>query len=223
MNFENKIQIGIGCYTVSEIAHILQLPYTKVDRWLRVYWDGKLGKQFGEQYSWKTDRSRAVSFHTLIEFYIMAGLSEAGVKPKQVLNAHKLLSERYATAFPFAQKKLLEGLKTDGTKIYLTLGEDTLTLDGTDQFNLDLIRLFFKKLDFGSGNVAERFWPMGKKKSVVIDPKRQMGHPVLANQNIYPETLFNLYKGGDNVEFIAYLYELDLKSVKDAIAYSKAA
>jgi uncharacterized protein (DUF433 family) len=223
MNFENKLEIGIGCYTVSEIARILQLDYSKVDRWLRVYWDGKLGDAFGEQYSWKVNESRAVSFHTLIEFYIMAELSEAGVKPKEVLNAHQILSEKYITAFPFAQKDLIEGLKTDGKKVFLTMGEDVLSLDGTNQFNLNLIKLFFKKLEFGSDNLALRFWPIGKKKSVVIDPQRQMGHPVLENNNIYPETIFNLHKGGDSVEFIAYLYELDVKSVKDAIAYSKAA
>lgn len=223
MNFENKIELGIGCYTLSEIAHILNLPYQKVHRWLNVYWDGELGREFNERYSWNVNQSKAVSFHTLIEFYIMAELSEAGVKPKEVLTAHKLLSVKYDTAFPFAQKELLEGIQTDGKKVYLSLGEDTMTLDGTNQLNMSLIKLFFKKLDFGSDQLAMRFWPLGKKKSVVIDPKRQMGHAVLGNHNIYPETIFNLYKGGDSIDFIAYLYELDVKSVRDAIEYSKAA
>lgn len=223
MNFENTFDIGTGCYTASEIAHILQLPYHKVHTWMNKYWDGKLGKEFGEKYSWTVDKSRAVSFHTLVEFYVMMQLSEAGVKPKAVLEAHSYLSKKYNTAFPFAQKKLIQAIDTDGKTIFLNIGDDTLSLDGSHQFNLAIIKEFFKNLEFDGNEMASRFWPMGKDKSVVIDPERKFGHPIINGHNIYPEVLYGMNKAGDSIGFIAAIYELTVKQVEDAIQYCKAA
>lgn len=80
VNFENKLSLGNGIYTIREISRILRLPYGKVHRWLNKYWDGELGKAFEGNYSWRVDKSQAVGFHTLIEFYILVQLAEAGVK-----------------------------------------------------------------------------------------------------------------------------------------------
>ena len=119
MNFENILTIGNGIYTVSDLANILQLPYRKVNRWLSEYWDGKLGKEFKGKYSWRVDNTRAVGFHTLVEFYVMMQFAEAGVKTAQVLKAHSELSKSHNTNFPFAQKEVIENISTDGKKIYL--------------------------------------------------------------------------------------------------------
>ena len=223
MNFENKLDIGTGCYTASEIAHILQVPYHKVHTWMNKYWDGKLGKEFGEKYSWTVDNTRAVSFHTLVEFYVMMQLSEAGVKPKEVLKAHSILSKQFDTAFPFAQKTLLKGMQTDGKTVYLHFEDKILSLDGSQQLNLSLIKAFYKNLEFDGNEMASRFWPMGKNKSIVIDPERKFGHPIINGHNIYPEVLHGMFKAGDSIRFIAAIYEISTKQVKDAIQYCTAA
>jgi hypothetical protein len=108
--FENKLKLGNGIYTTGEIAHILQMPYQKVHTWINKYWDGVLGKAYENQYSWTVEKTKAIGFHTLIEFYVMVLFAEAGVSIKQVLNAHKELSKLYNTPFPFAQKKVLANI-----------------------------------------------------------------------------------------------------------------
>lgn len=223
MKFENKADIGIGIYTTTELSRILRIPYHKLNRWIDRYWDGELGKEFEQNYSWKTENSKAVGFHTLIEFYVFISLSEAGVKTRAVLNAHKELSKIFKTPFPFAHKDVTKNIKTDGKKIFLKAKNSVITLDGSKQLNLDLLDLFFKNLEFDMHNLAIRFWPLGKKKNVVIDPKRKFGHPILDKSNVYPETIYNLYKGKESKDYIAYLYDLDLKQVNDAIEYCRAA
>lgn len=222
LNFENKLALGTGCYTATDIAQILKMPYQKVNRWMVQYWDGKLGKEFGARYSWTVDKSRAVSFHTLIEFYVMMQLSETGVKPKEVLTAHSQLAHQYQTAFPFAQKKLIDSINTDGGKIYLSLGDVTISLDGSNQLNLSIIKAFFKNLDFDSDEIASRFWPMGRESSILIDPARKFGHPIISGHNIYPEVLHNHVKAGDPIAYIALIYEISEKEVQDAIDYCLA-
>jgi uncharacterized protein (DUF433 family) len=222
--FENKPQLGGGIYTIPDIAQILRLPTNKVSRWVRTYWDEKLGKDFDKRYSWNIEQTKAVSFHTLVELYIFHQLHLAGLKPKKVLKAHQMLSERYNTLSPFANAEVLNSLKTDGGRIYLEQDHQTIvTLDDSNQLNFDFIKLFFKLVEFDDDALARRFWPLGKSKSIVCDPERQFGHPVISETNIYPEAIFSLYKAGEPVKFISYLYELSEHQVQDAIDYCMAA
>ncbi len=221
--FENHLQLGNGVFTTQEIAQILRVPYYKVSKWITQYWDGELGKCYEQQYSWSVGNTRAVGFHTLIEFYVMMQFAEAGVKIRKVLNAHKELSVKYQTNFPFAKKEVLDNISTDGLKIYLKINGDTITLDGSKQLNLDFIKVFFKNLDFDNDMLASRFWPMGKEHKVVCDPHRKFGQPVLDGTSIQSEAIYRMYLAKEPISFIASIYEIPLKSVKDAIAFHKNA
>ncbi|MFP4545123.1 MAG: DUF433 domain-containing protein [Candidatus Kapaibacterium sp.] len=220
--FENKLKLGGGIYTIPEIADILRLPYKKVHTWLNKYWNGKLGKEFSATYSWEVNGSKAVNFLTLVEFYVFYLLAESGVKTSKALHAHKELSRQFDTLFPFACKDILTSIRTDGCKVFIAHDGNIMTLDGSRQFNLEFVKIFFKKIDFDNSLLASRFYPMGKEKSIIVDPERQFGHPVLGKTNIYPETIYNMYKGGEQVKFIAFAYEIDEKLVHDAIEYCEA-
>mgnify|MGYP003147496254 CR=1 FL=1 len=223
MNFENKPKIGTGIYTATEIAKILRVPYRKVYTWMNKYWDGKIGNDFGSKYSWDLNGVRAVSFHTFIEFYVMMRFSEAGVKPKEVIKAHTELSQMYSTAFPFARKEVLSSIKSDGKFIYLKTINGIIELNGTKQFNLGLIELFFINLEFDKDNLASRFWPIGKEKSILVDPKRRFGHPVIDGKNIFPEIIFKHHQAGDPISYIAHVYEISENEVNHALEYCEAA
>lgn len=223
MDFENYLKINNGIYTLPEVSKILRLPYYKVNRWINAYWDDQLGSALQSRYSWTINNSKAISFHTLIEFYILILLAEAGIATKTVLQAHLELSKRYNTAFPFAQKAILDGIRTIGKKVYFENEEGIIALDGTKQFKLEFIKVFFHNLDFDNGLIASRFWPMGRDRSIIIDPTRQFGHPVIGATNIYPETLFNLFLAGEPIDFIAFTYEIEKSLVIDAIEFCKAA
>lgn len=223
MNFENKPKLGSGIYTASEIASILRVPYRTVYTWMNKYWDEKIGKKFGSKYSWNINGKRSVSFHTFIEFYVMMRFSEAGVKPKQVLEAHQELSKMYSTAFPFARKEVLQEIRSDGKHIFLKTIKGTIELNGTKQFNLDLIEIFFINLEFDKENLASKFWPIGKEKSILVDPNRRFGHPVIDGKNIFPEIINNHHKAGDPISYIAYVYKISEAEVNHALEYCKAA
>lgn len=223
MKIAEQLSLGNGIYLVSEIAQILQLPKSQVHSWLNKYWDSELKELYDYQYSWEVNDIKAVNFYSLVEFYVMSQFMDAGVPTKNLFTAHKALVERYQTPFPFALKEILEDIRTDGKKIYLNIEEGIITLDGTKQFNLDLIQVFFHKIEFDNGRLAKRYYPLGKDKSIVLDPDRQFGHPVVGETNIYPEVLYRLYKGGETIKFIAFSYEIEESQVQDAIDYCMAA
>ncbi|MCC6936694.1 MAG: DUF433 domain-containing protein [Flavobacteriales bacterium] len=217
--FGNNLQLGAGIYTYPDIAHVLGIPYHKVQRWINQYWEGALGKEFERRYTWNVDGTKAVSFHTMIELFIFHQLNEAGVRPKDILQAHKQLAGMYHTAFPFATKEVLQGLRSDGKQVLLKLKDGTvLSLNGSRQFNMPFVLEFMRKLTFNEDLVSQ-YWPMGKGSSIVCDPKHQFGHAVVAGTNILPQVLANMRRGGDSIKLIAFNYSLDPKQVKDAITF----
>lgn len=217
--FDNKLKLGAGIYTYPDIAHVLGMPYHKVQRWISTYWEGALGREFERRYTWHVDGTKAVSFHTMIELFIFHQLNEAGVRPKAILEAHKQLAPMYSTAFPFATKEVLDGLRSDGHQVLLKLKDGSvLSLNGTRQFNMPFVLEFMMKLSF-SDDLVSQYWPMGKGGSIVCDPKHQFGHAVVAGTNILPQVLANMHRGGDSIQLIAFSYSLDPKQVEDAIAF----
>lgn len=217
---ENALNLSTGIYTYPDIAHVLDMPYHKVQRWLQQYWEGALGKEFNRNYTWNVDGTKAVSFHTMIELFTFFELNKAGVTPKRILEAHKELSALYKTPFPFATRSILQGLQSDGKMVLLKRKDDSvLSLNGTKQFNMAFVLEFVKKLEFRD-DLVHRFWPLGKNVDVVCDPAHQFGHAVILGTNILPEVVANMHRAGDSIKLIAASYDLKLKQVKDAIAYS---
>jgi len=217
--FENKLELGNGIYTATDISRILQIPYPKIHLWINKYWDGELGEAYEGNYSWKVDDTRAVGFHTLVEFYVMMQFAEAGVSTRQVLNAHKELSKAFDTAFPFAQKAVLESIHSDGKKIFLSKNGDIITLDGSQQFNLGFIKLFFKKLEFDGELLASKYWPLGKKHKIVCDPHHKFGQAVIEGTNIQAEAIYRMHLAKEPIAFIADVYEISEQKVKDALKF----
>jgi uncharacterized protein (DUF433 family) len=221
--FENHLQLGNGIFTTQEIAQILRVPYYKVNRWITKYWDGELGKCYEQQYSWSVGNNRAVGFHTLIEFYVMMQFTEAGVSTRAVLKAHKEMGEHFKTNFPFAKKEVLDNISTDGLRIFFELEGVNITLDGSKQFNLDIIKVFFKNLDFDNEMLASRFWPLGKEHEIVCDPHRKFGQPIIDGTSIQSEAIYRMFLAEEPVSFIASIYEVTETAVRDAILFHQNA
>ncbi|MFH2095126.1 MAG: DUF433 domain-containing protein [Bacteroidota bacterium] len=224
MTSHNRPYLGGGIFTLPDIGQILKIPYNKVHRWIKEYWDTILAHDFEQTYSWHDGNSRAVSFHTLMELVVFSQLHGSGVKPKKILEAHKELSEKFDTMFPFASFKVIRNMFSDGSKIYFKDGEDVIYSMGSHrQLNLKFIVDFFKNIDFGDDELAARFWPMGRENAIVVDPKHQFGQPVIDGTNITADALYSMNKAGDPPKYIAYLYEIEEKQVLDAIEFCKPA
>jgi uncharacterized protein (DUF433 family) len=146
------------------------------------------------------------------------------VNTRTIFTAHEEIAEQLKTPYPFASSKVL----SDGKSILYTLDDGTVVnANKSKQIALkEIIESFCKKIEFSDTEVAERFWPLGKEKHIIVDPHHQFGQPVIENTNILAETIYNLYKAGESKDFLSRLYALEEKEIEDAIAlfnFSKAA
>jgi uncharacterized protein (DUF433 family) len=219
----HKQQLGTGIYTVLDISKLLNLPQSKVRRYLNQYWDERLGKKlFGQTYSWSVGNNvKAVNFYTLIELYTCFHLQEMGVTIRQILRSREAIAKDLNVPYPFASAKLL----TYGNKIWYEFKDCIVNADGSRQTDfVEFIRDFASKIEFNSNKIAGRFWPAGKLSSVVVDPHHQFGQPIIQGTNINTEVIFSMYESGEPLSAIGILYDITEKEIKDVIRfYNKAA
>ena len=218
--FETKpiVDIGTGIYTMPDVAAILGLPVAKVRRWLRSYWNAQFGQATGMSFSEGEGRELVVNFHTLIEFYVFYQLRDRGVSVKKIVEAHRILEDLYQTAYPFATVSLLA--QKGGNVLFEGKVGELIRADESLQIVIkEILAPFCDKIEFGPDKLAKCFYPSGRNSSVVVDPRRRFGQPVIADTNITTETVFDLHRGGEPTDVIARIYDLTAKQVRDALSY----
>ncbi|MDQ1086956.1 MULTISPECIES: DUF433 domain-containing protein [unclassified Siphonobacter] len=209
--------LDMGIYTVPDVAQILRLPLTRVRRWLDEFWNGRLSNTTKVSYSWGKGRERVVNFQTLIEFYVFFKLRELGISTAKILQAHEVSSKLLQTPFPFASSFLL----TDSKTLFVEIGNEILiTADARLQYEIkEVMEGFCRKIEFDTDKVAAKFWPLGKDRSVVIDPQKQFGQPIIQGTNILAETLHRIHLGGEEESTIASLYQITPQQVEEALYF----
>lgn len=215
----NKPEIGSGVYSVPDAARILGFPIDKVRRWIKNYWENKFAED-GTPYTWGDGKDRGFNFYTLVELIAIYALRENNVSFQKIISARSHLKEVLGVEYPFASKQVM----SDGDKFFYQIDENLLLdVNLKNQYSFkDIVEPYCNKLDFDAiDTLAERFWPLGKDRSIVVDPKHRLGEPTISGTNISVDIIAGMAARGESVETIASIYELSTGQVKDAIAFNE--
>jgi uncharacterized protein (DUF433 family) len=216
-NKSQKPKLGEGIFLTSDVAEILQLPYSKVRRWMVELWDNRFAAS--GTYSFGEDGNKAVNFYTLIEFYTFYQLRAKGVSAQKIQKVHNIISKELNTNYPFATN-----IRTDGKEIWYDYLGELVNANGKQQLDIKaVLEPFLHKIDFGKNNLAELYFPLDKSRNVVVDPKRQFGQPIINGRNLRIDTIRKLHDGGETRKNISLLYDLKISEVDDALRYYKRA
>lgn len=216
-NKTHEPRLGEGIFLTSDVAEILQLPYSKVRRWMVEMWDSKLASH--GKYSFGDEKNKAVNFYTLIEFYTFYQLRLKGVSSQKIQRTHNIISKELKTPYPFATN-----LQTDGKEIWYEYLDELVNANGKQQLDIKkLLEPFLHKVEFGKNNLAELFFPLEKSRNIVVDPKMQFGQPTINGRNLRIETIRKMYEGGESKRSIGLIYDLKPTEVDDALKYYKRA
>jgi uncharacterized protein (DUF433 family) len=164
-----------------------------------------------------------ISFLDLAELLFIRTFIQHGISIQKIRKAAITASNLLNTSHPFAIKKMF----TDGKSIFAKIAkkEDDLSLLDliNKQFQFDEIvePILYECIDFNKYDYAERWWPLGKKKEIVLDPSRNMGQPILNKYNVRTELIYELYKTNHSINEIGEWYELDKKAIEAAISFEK--
>lgn len=217
---ENTTRIGQGIYTAADAARILKIPYPKAKYWFRNYARNRF-IDADCSYHFEVNDLVVVNFFALIEMYVFYTLKEKGITTSKILTAHRIMSDFLDTPYPFAKEDMYINNKS------LLFGNENRELITADKrlqtVIINVLKPFVSKVQFNDDRLAHKFYPLGKQKTIVVNPENQFGQPIIEGTNILPETIQNLRKGGESMSSIAKLYNINVKQVKHAIEFATAA
>jgi uncharacterized protein (DUF433 family) len=217
---EEIAKIGEGIYTAPDVSRIFKIPYSKAKYWFKYYVRNRLFDTIGYRYFFPIKDTVAINFLSLIEMYVFYKFKEKKIKTSSIIKAHTKMAKYLHTPYPFASEEFY----IYGEKIFF--GQfDSLkeALDIEQSLISEYIAPFVEKIKFDDKRLATKFYPLGRNRSVVINPENQFGQPTIDGTNILTATLYEYYLGKDSIETIAKLFDLSLENVKDAIEFHKAA
>ncbi|HLC03221.1 MAG TPA: hypothetical protein VJK02_09305 [Anaerolineales bacterium] len=192
-------------YTIAEASRIVGLTSNRVKRWLEGYtfhYTTKSGSFLHRSSKGPVvDRGSArgttyASFLNLIDLLYVKQFLDEGLSLQKLRLALEEAKERIG-AFHFANQTFF----TDGRNIHLQFGDDggpiMALLTGGQYSIAPIIAQLATRIEFDEvTGYAERYYPLGKKGLVVIDPKFSFGRPTLVGRRgITTANVIDLYRG----------------------------
>jgi uncharacterized protein (DUF433 family) len=219
--------LNTGIYSIPEASRLTRVSKDRIRRWLRGYHSELRGKNYPPL--WKSqlpsvENTVALGFLDLMEIKFVDAFLRHGVSWAVIHKVREKAQEIYPdTDHPFCTKQFF----TDGRQIFRDLhaetGEECLQEIATNQIVFsNITRPFFKELEF-EGEIFMRWWPLGKDRQVVIDPRKNFGQPTIFIAGVPTQSLHRSYlANGSSYEEVARWYEIGADSVREAVDYEQS-
>ncbi len=215
---------NVGAYSLAEAGRLLGVSPATIRRWLFGYsyhHHGPLTEQlplWRPQYGLDQDEP-LLGFRDLIEARIVRGLRSHRIGLQTIRECLRRASELVEDDHPFSTRRF----KTDGRRIFL---EQMGDLSGGFLLDLKQRQYVFREivqpslidLDFDA-DTASRWWLLPGKKTIVLDPARSFGQPIVAENGVPTARLAIAVKAEGSVVRAAQLFVLKPPVVRDALAF----
>jgi uncharacterized protein (DUF433 family) len=223
----NVTPLNTGIYSLSEAAKLTGVSAGRIRRWLKGY-DFRKGKRVRHSDAvWHgqhkpVENRTALGFLDLIEIRFVEAFLGQGVSWKTMRLAHALAGEEMRTEHPFCTNRFV----TDGRKILLKQGTESgdqalIDIATNQQEFLRLVQPFLKELEFADDNYLSRWWPLGKDRSVVVDPVRNFGQPTVAKSGVPTQVLARSLAANNSIDVVARWFEVQREEVRDAVEFEQ--
>ena len=214
--------VGVGIYTIPEAARLAQVPISSIRRWLYGYRYAYKGRTIEQPAIVSTNERlrslRVVTFRDLIEVQFVHAFLDEGVSWKTIRIAASNAREITGNDHPFASRQFV----TDGRTIFAEIVQRTGSKELLDlrnnqmAFRRVLLPTLRAKVEIGTEGV-ERLWPLGKRRPVVIDPKRQFGQPISRDEGVPTAVLSGAYQSMGSVDAVSRWYDVTRAAVRAAV------
>lgn len=222
---EGSNLLNAGLYTVPEAARLTRVSAGKIRRWLKGY-DFKSGESLRHSDAvWQgelhpLEKRLALSFRDLLELRFVDAFIRAGVSWRTMRRAHAKAQQELQTTHPFCSNRIF----TDGRSILLRQGEEdsdqALINLATDQVEFSrIVKTFLKELEFSGDEII--WWPLGKERKIVVDPKRNFGQPTVVRSGVPSQILARSVKANSSRELVAKWYEAEFEEIADAVEFEE--
>jgi uncharacterized protein (DUF433 family) len=222
--------IGTGIYPVHQAARLVGAEPRALRRWLQGYSRKHKGEQVRSQPLWETQLKdqglpeEVIGFRDLLELRMVAAFVKHGVDLKVIRATLEVASKNFGKNYPLTNQKFL----TDGKRIFLqaveeATGEPRMIDVLRKQFVFsDIIKpSLYAGIEYGLDG-AIRWFPLGKRKTIVLDPARQFGTPIIARVGIPTDTIHASFLAeGRDKTMVARVFDITPQMVIDAVEFEE--
>ena len=229
---------GIGIYTLAEAARLVRVPARSIGRWLygygythkandekRVYHSDPL---WAPEYAPDVLGEKVLGFRDLLEIRVVREFVSHGVPLLVVRRCLDTAKQMFGTDYPLTANRFA----TDGRTIFVDVVRNGAEREMVDLRNRQLVfrdiikPSLYTGIEY-EGRYARRWYPEGgKQRSIVIDPQRQFGKPIVVDDAVPTEALYSNFKaeGGDKVAIglVAKIFEVPVRKVQAAIRFEES-
>jgi uncharacterized protein (DUF433 family) len=193
-----------------------------IARWVRGYDFGPAGELRHSPPLWVPDYVNEndqieLSFRDLIELRFVKAFRDIGLSLPTIRECFKRAVEEIQDERPFSTRRF----RTDGKSIFLDITNnlpdgELIDLRRRQHVFRTVVEPSLKDLEFDA-SVVTRWFPLGmRRKSVVLDPTRAFGRPIVARVGVPTEVLVDAIKTEGSAERVAALYEVRVDEIRDA-------
>jgi len=224
--------LGRGAYGATEALRLINFQRTptgashKVARQTIARW--LCGYEYGDPL-WQPDYvptededAFEVSFRDLIELRFVKAFRDAGLSLQTIRECFSRAVDVVHDARPFSTRRF----RTDGRTIFFEITDgvregELVDLKRRQNVFHRIVEPSLHDLEFDA-DVLARWFPLGiSRKSIVIDPSRAFGRPLINDGGVPTQTIFRAVQVEGSSERVAKLYELPLPAARDAVAFEK--
>ncbi len=212
---------GIGVYTVAEAARYARMPVGTLNAWFF----GNSQRAPMRAAGIEDAETKAITFVDFVEALAIRALrADHGVSLQKVREAIRAAKDRYGIEFPFARRDHRTVLV--GKDLHIFLADDPAnpvgltSRDAGQKSFTPCIEAYMQDLEFDAEGMAKLYTTFTyQNQQVVMDPKRQFGQPVVAENGITAETLWRAAVAEGGFERAAEVYEVSVEAVRAAYRY----
>ena len=220
--------VGVGLYTVSEASRLINASSQNIRRWLKGYKYTRNGEDVFMSPVWDkqipdVDDVVAFGFLDLMELRFVHAFRHHGVSLQVIRLAAERACELFGKHHPFSRRRF----RTDGRHIFAEVAEETgesLLLNLVKSqfaFKTVLEPSLYASIEHTSGDDVLRWFPMWPKQSVVIDPARSFGRPIVQKVDMPTDILAQAVKVGESLAAVAKWYDIPIESVRAAVEFEE--
>jgi uncharacterized protein (DUF433 family) len=222
--------IGTGIYPLHQAAKLVGAEPRALRRWLQGYSRKYKGEHVRSEPLWTTQLKdqdlpeEVIGFKDLLELRMVAAFVQHGVDLKVIRATIEAAARSLDSDYPLTNRQF----RTDGKRIFLQAVEEATG----EQKMVDILQKQFVFSDIITPSLyagieydhegAIRWFPMGKRKAIVLDPSLQFGAPIIASAGIPTDTIYASYMAeGRDKEMVARVFNLTSKMVSDAVEFEE--
>jgi uncharacterized protein (DUF433 family) len=162
---------------------------------------------------------RFLSFTNLVEVHVLAAMRRKhALKLEAIRKAVRYMHEALDVEHPLATKQF----KTNGVDLFVEWLGKIINVSREGQLGIKAVLTdSLARVEYDKRGRAVRLFPMlrreGTPKSIVIDPRRAFGRPVIVGTAVPAADIRSRFDAGDSVEELARDFELAPKLIEDAL------